>query len=121
MKLRWLPSLLLLRRLVRELSGIREQLTRQVDLLARIAQQVAPLPPAVDRDLVSAETGIDYVDPIDQALLLDYAARTEHDTGHRPTDDELLSYLADEKTVDLHTRLLERDRQAERLAAEHRR
>src|SRR3989304_323580 len=48
-------------------------------------------------------------------LIQPYAERTVRDTGHQPTDDEILSYLADEKTRDLHTRLIERDREAERL------
>ena len=121
MRLRWLPSLLLLRRGLRELTAIREQLTRQTDLLVRLANEFAPLPPAVDRAEVRADTGVDYVDATDQFLLQQYAERTRAATGHEPTDDELLSYLADEKTIDLHSRLVERDREAERLAVEQQR
>jgi hypothetical protein len=121
MRLRLLPGLFLVRGLVREIRGIREQLTRQTDLLLRLAEQVAPAPPVVDRAVVAADTGVDYVDPTDQALILDFVARTERGTGHTPTDDEVLSYLADEKTQDLHRRLIERDQELERLAAEGRR
>ena len=121
MRLRLLPSLFLLRRLIGELTGIREQLTLQTGLLVRLAAQIAPVPPVVDRAVVAEETGLSFVDPVDQALLLDYAHRTERDTGHSPTDDELVTYLADEKTLDLHTRLVARDRELERLAAEQRR
>lgn len=121
MRLRLLPGLFLLRRLVRELAGIREQMTLQTAILTRVAAQVAPTPPVVDRELVAADTGLSFVDPVDQAILLDYAARVERDTGHTSTDDELASYLADEKTIDLHSRLVARDRELERLAVEHRR
>jgi hypothetical protein len=116
-----LPGLFLLRSLITELRGIRLQLTRQTDLLARLASQLAPEPPVVDRAEVARETGLDYVDPIDQAIIQQYVARTEADTGHSPTDDEILRYLSDEKTLDLHARLIERDAEIARLAAEQRR
>jgi hypothetical protein len=119
MRLR-LPSLFLLRRLSRDLAGIRDQLARQTDLLQRLADHFAPADPVTDRATVSAETGVDYVDATDQLLIQQYIARTQADTGHTPTDDEILSYLADEKTHDLHTRLIERDREIERIAAERR-
>ena len=120
MRLRLLPGLFLLRRLIRELIGIREQMTQQTALLARLADQIAPQLPTVDRDTL-AETGLSFVDPIDQSLLLAYSARLERDTGHAPTDEELVTYLADEKTVDLHTRLIARDRELEQAATERRR
>lgn len=120
MRLRLLPGLFIIRRLVGELSGIREQLTLQTGLLTRLAAQIAPSPPVVDRAVVAEETGLSFVDPVDQALLLDYARRVEQDTGHIPTDDELATYLADEKTLDLHTRLVARDRELDRLASERR-
>lgn len=118
MRLRLIPGLFLLRRLVRELSGIREQLTRQTDLLVRLAAQIAPLPPVADQDQVARESGLDYVDPIDQLLIQTYRERAQFDTGHAPTDDEILSYLADEKTKDLHQRLIERDDELTRLTVE---
>ena len=120
MRLRLLPGLFLVRRLVRELSGIREQLTRQTDLLVALSAHLAPQPPTATREEL-AETGLDYVDPIDQALIQAYRERTQFDTGHAPTDDEVLAYLADEKTIDLHTRLVQRDRELERLTAEQHR
>ena len=121
MKLRLLPGLFLLRSLVRELSGIREQLTRQTDILARMAEQVAPQPPVVDRETVRAETGVDYVDQTDAFLVQQFVERTEHETGHRPDDDEILSYLSDEKTRDLHLRMIEREQVVERVGRERRR
>lgn len=113
-----LPGLFLLRALVGELRGIRTQLTRQTDLLARLVEQVAPSPPQTDRAVVAADTGVDYVDPVDQALIQQYVARTEHDVGRAPTDEEIFDYLADEKTRDLHTRLIARDRELARRATE---
>jgi hypothetical protein len=121
MKLRLLPGLFLLRRLTRELTGIREQLTRQTDLLARLTDRLAPQDPATDRAIVAAETGVDYVDPVDSAIVLAYAERMRTEIGRDPTDDEILSYLADEKTIDLHERLIARDQEIERLAVERRR
>lgn len=120
MRWRLLPGLFLLRRTVRELTGIREQLTAQTALLARLADQFAPAQPVTDREVVRAETGLSYIDPIDLTLVQAYVARTEADTGHTPTDDEILIYLADEKTTDLHRRLIERDEEQARIAAERR-
>jgi len=121
MRLIRLPGWLLLRTLVKELRGIREQLTRQTDLLVQLAQAIAPQPPETDRDVVAAETGISYVDPVDQVLIQQYSARCEHDLGRPPSDEEILTYLADEKTRSLHERLIERDRELDRLAADRRR
>lgn len=119
MKLRLLPSLLLLRRFARDLAGIRTELTRQNAALERLADRFAPLPVA-PTDQEMAETGLSYVDPVDQALILQYVARCENDTGHTPSDDEILSYLSDEKTRDLHLRMIERDQEIERLARDRR-
>ena len=119
--MRLLPSLFIVRGLIRELRGIREQLTRHTDILTRLANQIAPQLPPVDRAEVAAETGVSYVDAADQAIAQEYIARTEHDTGRAPTDDEILSYLADEKTIDLHERLLQRDKELERLSVERHR
>jgi hypothetical protein len=116
-----LPGLFLLRSLTRELQGIRVQLTRQTDLMEQLVARYAPQFPQTDHAVVAAETGVDYVDAADQALIQQYVLRTEHDTGRPPTDDEILSYLSDEKTRSLHERLIERDQAQERLAAERRR
>lgn len=115
MKLRWLPSLLLLRRFVRELGGIREALHRQNELLERLATHFVPDLPLPTREEL-ADTGVSYVDPVDQLLIQQYVARCENDTGRTPTDDEIITYLADEKTIDLHKRMIDRDREIERLS-----
>jgi hypothetical protein len=109
------------RRLLRDLAGIRAALDQQNVLLARLADKFAPAYPVTDRATVAAETGVDYVDLADQAIIQDYVDRTSRDTGRAPSDDEILIYLADEKTRDLHTRLVERDEDLARLAQERRR
>ncbi len=110
---RLLGSGILLRAIVRELSGIRLQLTRQGDLLERFAEHNGLGPPATVRvspaDL--ADTGISFLDPIERGLVEDYIAKTATDTGREPTEDEILSYLADEKTTELHARLRQREAQ----------
>jgi len=101
------------RRVVRELAGIRAGIEAQNRLLARIAAILAPeVPVASPTDL--ADTGVGWVDPAEQALVDAYRERTRRDTGREPTDDEILIYLADERTIDLHQRLLARDGELER-------
>jgi hypothetical protein len=109
------------RGLLRDLRGIRAALDQQNLLLARLADKFAPALPQTDRATVEAETGVDYVDAADQAIIQDYVNRTARDTGRPPNDDEILIYLADEKTRDLHTRLLARDQELDRLAQERQR
>jgi hypothetical protein len=113
-----LTGLWLLRRFARDLGRVGDQLERQNALLARLADRFAPLPPVVDRDVVRGETGVDFVDSLDQYLAQQYLERIRRDTGHQPTEDEILSYLADEKTMDLHTRLTARDREVARQRSE---
>ena len=117
-RLRLLPSLFLLRGAIRELRGIREQLARQTAAIERLAQHYAPADPDTDPAIVAADTGASFVDTVDSALILAYVERTKHDTGRMPTDDEILIYLADEKTRDLHERLTARDEALARLAAD---
>lgn len=111
--MRLLPRLLrgglLLRTLVRELGGIRQQLTRQGDLLEALAQHLIPVVPSQPQAQELADTGLSHLDPLEAALVEDYTARTHTMTGRVPTDEEILAYLADENTVDLHQRLKERE------------
>lgn len=104
-------SALLLRRLITELGGIRAQLTRQGDLIEAWMQAAGVVIPArlqqgSPQDL--RDTGPSFLDPVEQGIVEDYVARTTNDTGRAPTEDEVLSYLADEKTISLHARLKER-------------
>lgn len=114
--MRW-PRLLgggrLLRAIVRELGGIRQQLSRQNDTLERLAAQFAPLdytgstPKSTQTEV--ADTGVTYLDLLEAGVVEDYILKTQHDTGHTPDGDEILTYLADEKTVALQQRLKERE------------
>jgi len=107
-----------MRRAVRALDAIGGQLARQNDLLERVADALAPRVPVTDpRDVVTL-TGVDHLDALELSLAETYAERTERETGHRPTEDEVLSYLADEKTIDLHTRLLQREREVDQILAD---
>lgn len=101
-----LRGLWLLRTIARELGGIRTQLTRQTDLLERLASQWIPSAPPTTKDPIDTE--ISFLDTIDAGLAEEYAERTRRDTGREPTESEVLSYLADEKTIDLQIRLKER-------------
>lgn len=91
----------LLRAAVRELRGIREQLTRQGDLLERICLAYGLSgPPAVQQPADAQDTGVDFLDPLEASLVEEYIARTERDTGRKPSDDQVLAFLADGKTGD---------------------
>lgn len=101
---------LLLRTIARELAGIRVALQQQNLYLARVADQIAPALPAADAPSL-ADTGYSAFDQLEGGLVLDYIAKTERDTGRAPTEDEVLTYLADEKTQDLHLRLKAREQE----------
>ena len=98
-----------------ELRGIHLALVEQNDLLHRLADHFAPVAAVVDRDSIRQDTGLSFLDPLDAALAQDYIDRTTRDTGHVPDEDEILIYLADEKTTDLHKRLTEREAEMARL------
>lgn len=103
----------LMRALVRELAGIHQQLRRQGDLIERwMAAAGVVAPDAVKasaRPEDLADTGISFLDPIEQGIVQDYITRTTKDTGQPPSEDQILSYLADEKTISLQGRLRERE------------
>jgi len=114
---RRLASALLLRRLARDLTVLTATLREQTALLARLVDRLAPVDPPADRGLVREDTGVSHLDVHDAVLASDFIARTARTTGHVPDDDEVLIYLADEKTVDLHARLVARDEDLARLQA----
>lgn len=120
MKLFKLPGLLVLRSLTKELTQIRQLLAVQTQLLSRLADQFAPIEPIRDQAVVRAESGVDFIDSTDLFLIQEFTAKHYNATGHVPTDDEVLSYLADEKTRDLHTRMIQRADELERLDREGR-
>jgi hypothetical protein len=120
----WLPKLLrggfLLRAAVRELVGIRRELERQTQAMERLVAQFAPetkipVGSKVDSTAVGelVDTGVSFLDPLEAAIVEDYVEKVQHDLGRSPDADEVITYLADEKTQSLHERLKAR-------AAEHR-
>lgn len=113
--LRRLAAALLLRRLSRDLTRMSDALDAQNVLLARIADRIAPVDPVTDRAEVRADTGVDHFNPIEAVMAQDYINRTYASTGHIPDDEEVLIYLADEKTTDLHQRLIARESELARL------
>lgn len=109
---------LLLRRISADLARIALALDAQTQLLGRLADRFAPAvltQSPSDRATVTADTGVTHLDPVDAGLALDFIARTQTATGHIPDDEEILIYLADEKTHDLATRLSQRDDELTRL------
>jgi hypothetical protein len=113
-----LAGAFLLRRLTRDLSAISAALDRQNVLLARLVDHLCPAPPD-DAPTVatSTDTGVTFLDPIEMGLSLDYIQKMRAATGHTPDDEEILVYLADEKTHDLHLRMAEREADLARLTA----
>lgn len=112
----WLRTLGQARRALRALETIADRLGEQNGLLARIADQVAPVPPAVHREQVSHDTGVSHLDSMEVAIADAYTARMRRETGREPSDEELLVYLADEKTHALQERLIAREQE---LLAQH--
>jgi hypothetical protein len=113
---RRLAAALLLRRMSRDLDQLARALDAQTALLTRLADRYAPVDPPTERTEVRADTGVSHFDALDAALAQDYVDRTYRATGHVPDEDEILIYLADEKTTDLHQRLLARDAELSRLS-----
>ena len=121
---RHLASLVLLRRVIRDIHRLADAVETQTALLARLADHYAPIlptePTLAHRAGVRADTGVTHLDPVDAGLALDFVARTAQQTGHTPDDEEILIYLADEKTHDLAARLTARDDELARLMEERR-
>ena len=115
---RRLAAALLLRRVSGDLHALRVAVEQQNVWLARLVERLAPSDPDTAPTEVAADTGVSFLDPTDSALAAAYSARVLQDTGHTPDDDEVLAYLADEKTHDLHARFLEREVVAMRIARE---
>lgn len=111
MKLRALGSLLAYRRLIKGLDRLGSALDTQNVLLARLVDRLAPAVPASE----APEESVSYTDERDIVLSLDYIERTRAHTGHTPSDEEVIAYLADEKTQALQSRLNEREGLLDRI------
>lgn len=110
-----LAAALLLRKVVTELHALTLAVSAQNALLARLVDHLAPAAPDVPRETLREDTGLSHLDPVEAQLAQAFIARSVNDTGHTPDDEEVLIYLADEKTTDLHKRLIEREAELERL------
>ncbi|SRR6266571_1342409 len=111
----------LLRTLVHELAGIRQAEERQADALEHLvahvtgADQDGEVPEAIGAlqtggvGLGATPPAVSYLDQVEAGLVADFIAQMQEATGHTPDEEEILTYLADEKTVDLHQRLRERE------------
>lgn len=108
--LRRLTVGLLARRMAQALDRVADQLATQNALLLRLADQFAPGAPVVDRQQIADESGVTFLDPVELILAQEFVLKSRKATGHDPTDEEVLTYLADEKTTDLHSRLIQRER-----------
>lgn len=111
MKLRALGSLFAYRRLVRALDGIETALQQQNALLTRLADHFSPQFPVGE----APSDSVSFTRDDDMMLALDFVSRTQRDTGYTPSDDEVIQFLADERTKDLQERLAERDAELGRL------
>ena len=102
---RWITT----RRALRSLDRIATALDRQTILLARLADHVAPLqPPEPDPDDLRRAHSVDSIDLPELLLVQAYSEKMRNQTGHEPSDEEILQFLADESTQALHSRMTER-------------
>lgn len=107
----------LVRGLIKELRRIGDGLEAQNRLLARLADEFAPETPKADLAVTSRDSGIDYLDPVEAALVTEYVDRCTAELGHVPTEEQILRYLADQKTTSLQARLSLRDEDLARLSS----
>lgn len=104
MRFRSIVTGLLLRRALKELGGIREQLEQHNRLLSRLATRFAAEPPAANAEDIRTLTGIDHVDESELAVIDSYIERTRRQTGREPSEEEIFRYLVDEQTTSLEER-----------------
>lgn len=87
------------RRALKALDRLVAAQEQQTVLLARIADRVAgpvtePLPP----DELRRVSSVSFSRDEEQGRILDFIARVERDTGHSPTEDEVLAFLEGQPT-----------------------
>jgi hypothetical protein len=111
---RWLTVGWLGRSLVRELKGLRLSIEAQNALLTRLADHFAPPTEAatpVDERAVS----VDHLNEVEMGLVLAYVERFRADFGQSPTEEDIVAYLAEDRTVALQQALSERSDLLHRL------
>lgn len=88
---------LLLRNSYRELKALRAAVEAQNVLLTRVCNHLLPVPAAPDSS--DADSGaVDHLDPFELGLALEYEAKMRQSVGRDPTDEEIIAFLAEEKT-----------------------
>lgn len=81
-----------MRRVVLDLSRIATALETQTQLLARIADHLAPPPVLHSKDDLR-ETGASSVNYAELGRIQDFADRVRRDLGREPTDEEIVDHL----------------------------
>lgn len=96
---RWTRWFGLTRRTLRTLERIAAAQEAQTALLRQLAATLAP--PHVEAP-ATPDTGPSFLDELEQAKVLGYIQKMQDETGHVPTDEEILAWLASEETMGLY-------------------
>jgi hypothetical protein len=86
------------RRLLQTLERIAVAQESQAASLLRIADGVAPQFAAPAPEELITSTGLSFARDTEQILVQEYCERVRADTGHEPTEDEILAYLTELET-----------------------
>lgn len=94
----FLSRLVQSRRVVRLLDRIATAHDHQNVLLARLVDHVCgPEVVPVSQDELRGVSGVTFSRDEEQGRILDFIATVERDTGHSPTEDEVLAFLDGQK------------------------
>lgn len=101
MFLRGLTLSRLHRRTLKALERVDAHLAEQNQILRRLANHFSP---ELSADAPTSAS-VDYLNPQEAFVVLDFTDRIQREQGRVPTEDEILRYLADQATVDLQSRM----------------
>jgi hypothetical protein len=94
------------RRLLRALEALVATQQAQTALLQRLTDELAPMPPAVTAasdatraSRYAADADVTFLNEAELAEVLAYRERVATATGHDPTEDECLVWLAEQETA----------------------
>lgn len=107
-RLRWISQS---RRLIRAVEALVAAQQEQNGLLRRLADEYAPVPPAVgvvEQKRQQAEDAVTFLDPNEMADILNYREKVKEQTGHEPTEDECIAWLAERETLAWTEKLIDR-------------